>query len=261
MHFGLYRKWMNPFDLEGMLDRMNREVLERLGLGDASGCRLLDMGCGLGATSRVAARMFPQARITGVTLVPWQIKHARALSGDSKLYANLAFVHSDYTAISFPDGSFDGIYALESACHADGYDKKDFIREALRLLRPGGRLVVVDGFLKTTGPHNSLFRACLKRVSAYWALETFAHLGAFTERLEACGLVDIRSTEESWSIAPSVMHIPRVTLKFLLSPRFRRGSKLRGRRREHVVACLLAPILGMSRKSFGYYIVTGRKPD
>ncbi len=41
-----------------------------------------------------------------------------------------------------------GAYAIESSCHAPGADKDAFIREASRLLGPGARLVVADGFLK-----------------------------------------------------------------------------------------------------------------
>jgi SAM-dependent methyltransferase len=260
MHFGIYRRGMNPFDLESMLDRMNREVLELLALGDARGCRLLDMGCGLGATARMAARLHPGARITGVTLVPWQVDRARALASDPALYGNLDFEQCDYRATRCPDGSFDGVWALESACHASGLDKAEFIREAHRLLKPGRRLVVVDGFLKGAAPLNPLLGACMKRMTAYWALETFAEIGAFTRRLDECGFVDLQVRDESWSIAPSVLHIPRVTLKFLLSPRFRRGARLRGRRLQHVIACLLAPIVGLARSRFGYYVVCARKP-
>jgi len=43
----------------------------------------------------------------------------------------------------FKSGSFDVIFALESVCHSD---KEKFLREAYRLLKKSGRLVVVDGF-------------------------------------------------------------------------------------------------------------------
>ena len=182
------------------------------------------------------------------------------MSAEPGLYSNLSYVQGDYTRTGFPDDAFDAAYALESACHAAGYDKVEFVREAFRVLRPGGRLVVVDGFLKKTTPMNALLRGCMARVTSYWALETFAEIGAFSRCLSDCGFVDVGKSDESWSIAPSVMHIPRVTAKFLLSRRFGPKSKLRGRRREHLVACLLAPVVGMARSRFGYYILTARKP-
>ena len=46
----------------------------------------------------------------------------------------------------FSDNSFDVVWAIESVCYAD--DKKDFLKEAYRVLKIGGKLVVADGFLK-----------------------------------------------------------------------------------------------------------------
>src|SRR5712692_5715308 len=74
MHFGFYRSGMNPLNLEGMLEQMNGEVIKLLALEDAPRPHLLDMGCGLGATARYAAVAMPNARVCGVTIVPWQLE-------------------------------------------------------------------------------------------------------------------------------------------------------------------------------------------
>ncbi len=56
-------------------------------------------------------------------------------------------IQGDYEDTILPRNSYDGVYALESSCHARGADKGALLAEAHRLLRSGGRLVVADGFL------------------------------------------------------------------------------------------------------------------
>lgn len=259
MHFGYFKPGMNPFRLEPMLERINREVVARLGLPSDQNCRLLDMGCGLGATARTVAGLLPLVRVTGITLVPWQVEKARELTAEHPRSAQLEFTQGDYCAMPYATGSFDGVYAIESCCHADGYDKADFVREAHRVLRPGQRLVVADGFLKKTTRPNALLRYCLGKLSEFWALETFPEIQRFVARLEAEGFADVEVEEVSWNIAPSVMHIPWVMTRFLFRELFRGKGRLSRRRRGHLIACLLAPIVGMARRRFGYYLIVACK--
>ncbi|MBC8869677.1 MAG: methyltransferase domain-containing protein [Planctomycetes bacterium] len=259
MHFGYFRLGMNPFVLERMLDEMTRQVIVRLGLDYDEENRLLDMGCGLGASARLAAREFSGLRIDGITLVPWQVEQARRLAAEDGLHGSITFHQDDYTDASFADDTYDGIYALESACHAAGYDKEGFVREAARMLKPGRRLVVADGFLKGTQRMNPLLRWCIGRVSKNWALETFAELDHFTDCLERNGFEDVQVEDISWQIAPSVMHIPWVTARFLVHELFKTRLRMNRVRWGHILACVLAPLVGMARTRFAYCLVTARK--
>jgi MPBQ/MSBQ methyltransferase len=63
----------------------------------------------------------------------------------------------------------------------------------------------------------------------------------------------------SWRIAPSVLHVPRVTLKFLASELLLRRKRLNSVRWGHIVACLLASFIALGRRYFGYYLVTAEK--
>src|SRR5215467_9363872 len=80
MHFGYYHAGANPFNREAMLEQMNAEVLARLQVDGLAEPQLLDLGCGLGATLRSFARRLPNARLSGVTRVPWQVEQARILN-------------------------------------------------------------------------------------------------------------------------------------------------------------------------------------
>ncbi len=260
MHFGYYRFGANPFALEAMLDEMTAQVLRRNDLPANSNSHVLDMGCGLGAPARFAAANDPKLTIDAITLVSWQAEEARRLTLNSSVAERVNFVCGDYTASPFADGSFDGIYAIESACHDAGFEKAGFVREAYRLLKPGSRLVVADGFQLGLQPMHPLLAWCFHKVCANWALESFAEIDVFTARLRKEGFEVIEVSDFSWRIAPSVMHIPWVTIRFLVSQLLQNGLRLNRVRWGHILACVLSPIVGMARHRFGYYVMTAVKP-
>ncbi len=256
MHFGYFRRGLNPLRREEMLREMTRQVLARLDLDTDREHRLLDMGCGLGASSRFAAGAIPRWRIDGVTLVPRQVAQARRLARRQGVAARAKFYQADYTATPFATGSYHGVYAIESACHAPGLAKEGFAREAARLLAPGRRLAVADGFVKGRVPSSPLLAWCYRKVCANWALETFAEIGRFTGALERHGFEVLDVEDASWRIAPSVMHIPWVTARFLVKELIEERLKMNRVRWGHILACVLSPIVGMARRRFGYYLVT-----
>ena len=95
------------------------------------------------------------------------------------MHARVTCFLADYRALPFPDESFDGAYAIESSCYAAGADKADFLREALRVLKPGARLVVADAFLKRPGPLGGGLQRCYEAMCRFWRLEACAEIGAF----------------------------------------------------------------------------------
>ncbi len=52
LHFGYWRRWLNPFSRKPMLEEMNRLVFGRLGLDELASGTVGDLGCGIGAVSR-----------------------------------------------------------------------------------------------------------------------------------------------------------------------------------------------------------------
>src|SRR5215813_1441756 len=81
MHFGYWAWGLNPFDREAMLERTNGEVVARLDVGSGAS-HVADLGCGLGATARHLTRRYLRARVTGLTIVPWQVEQARRLGSE-----------------------------------------------------------------------------------------------------------------------------------------------------------------------------------
>ena len=105
----------------------------------APGARLVDIGCGYGATARRIAQAAGVA-VTGLTLSPVQAAHAPARPGVTLLVR-------DWLDNGLPAGGFDHGYAIESSEHM--VDKPRFFAEAARVLRPGGRLVVCAWLAQT----------------------------------------------------------------------------------------------------------------
>ena len=258
MHFGYYRAGMNPFDREAMLEQMNREVLSRLQLENAAMPRVLDMGCGLGATLRTIARTRPSADLHGITLVPWQLEHGRHLNQFSTQTATIHLALADYENTGYTAESYNAVYAIESSCYGAGANKSRLIREAHRLLRPGGRLVVADGFLtgdEFHGPQKTIFR----KLCECWVIDTFGDIRAFSRELHRAGFRDIVVERIQARVTPSVLQVPYVTLKFLLTDVLFGPRKMTRARWNNVLAPLLLPFVGFPVGPIAYYLVSATR--
>ena len=260
MHFGYYRAGANPFDREAMLEQMNAEVLARLQLNGIAEPKLLDLGCGLGATLRSFARRLPSAKLYGVTRVPWQVERARALNDTAGCGERVCVIEGDYEdATLLRSCGYDGVYALESGCHAHGADKGVLLAEAHRLLRPGGRLVVADGFLANDHFPSRLQRRIYQKLCECWVIEELAQLDRFTARLEQLGFRDIRVEHLQFRVAPSVAHVPWVTLKFLVTDVVFGKRAMTRARWNNVLAPVLLPLVSAPLGPMIYCMITATK--
>ncbi|MBL7742867.1 MAG: methyltransferase domain-containing protein [Chitinophagaceae bacterium] len=122
--------------------RMNEVMAEASAI--TSNERVLDAGCGVGGSSIFLA-MNVGCKLTGITLSERQVRQATANAQKKKVDGLVDFKVMNYCDTSFADESFDVVWGCESICYADS--KEQFIKEAYRLLKPGGRLVVADGFV------------------------------------------------------------------------------------------------------------------
>jgi MPBQ/MSBQ methyltransferase len=105
-----------------------------------SNAKVLDVGCGFGGTSRyLAKKLGPSAEVTGITLSPMQVKRGSEMANEQGV-ANAKFMVKDALKMDFPDNSFDIVWACESGEHMP--DKKKYIDEMMRVLKPGGKFVM-----------------------------------------------------------------------------------------------------------------------
>lgn len=188
-HFGLYTP--GTFTHGAALRNTNRLLADLAGVG--RGSRVLDAGCGVGGTTLWLARE-RGACVTGITLVPEQVETGRRRALAQGLAGLADFREADYTDTGLRAGSFDAVIATESLCHAP--DKAAFYREASRLLRPGGRLVLAE-YMRRAGDAGPGEAALVREWLEGWALPGIDTSTEHRAHAEAAGLENVRI--EDWS--------------------------------------------------------------
>jgi 2-polyprenyl-6-hydroxyphenyl methylase/3-demethylubiquinone-9 3-methyltransferase len=98
--------------------------------------QVLELGCGYG---RAALRFASVARrVVGVDTSMESLALARALDVSA---GRCEFLHMDASSLSFGDSGFDLVACIQNGLCAFGVDRKNLVREALRVARPGGRVL------------------------------------------------------------------------------------------------------------------------
>jgi MPBQ/MSBQ methyltransferase len=114
-------------------------VLDRIGL--SPGTTLLDVGCGLGGPSRMAAERYG-ARVTGVDLTPELVEAATALTGRVGLEELCRFSVASGETLPFEEGSFDAAMMIHVGMNIP--DKRAVFAEVHRVLSPGSVFVLYE---------------------------------------------------------------------------------------------------------------------
>jgi SAM-dependent methyltransferase len=116
-------------------------------LGDLAGKTVLEVGCGTGDDAREIAGLVGSAgKVVATDISATMIDEARRRSAGSDL--PIEFSIADLSALDFPDGTFDGVWAKLVLMHTQ--DIETSLDELVRVLRPGGRIAVYDIDFDTT---------------------------------------------------------------------------------------------------------------
>jgi ubiquinone/menaquinone biosynthesis C-methylase UbiE len=136
-----------PLEASDEPDRFCIQLYHRTATqADLSGKRVLEVGCGHGGGASYLVRTLHPASYTGLDLNPTGIAFCRKRHN----LAGLDFVKGDAQNLPFPDQSFDAVINIDSAYHYPHYPR--FLAEVVRVLRPGGHFLYVDGRLREQIP-------------------------------------------------------------------------------------------------------------
>lgn len=198
LHYGYWDATTKTF--REALANINRILSQQAGI--VEGMSVLDAGCGIGGSSIWLAKN-KQAAVTGITLSAKQAARANAYVKEIGLDSSVQFHVQDFTCTNFDDASFDIVWAIESVCHAS--NKEDFIKEAYRLLKPGGQLIMADFFIVKEGN-----AADDREINAWghgWAVPFFEKQPIFLKMLEDSGFRSIQMMDRTKHIVRSAKRL------------------------------------------------------
>ena len=168
------------------------------------GDNVLDAGCGIGGSSLWIAKNIC-CNVTGLSLSAKQVETANELAKSENLQSLAIFEQQDFTATKYEAESFDVIWAIESVCHAA--DKSNFINEAYRLLKKGGRLILADFFKKENLVGNDA--SLITKWANGWAIDDFATIEKFAQQLHTAGFINTNIENATTNIIPSAKRLYR----------------------------------------------------
>lgn len=236
------------------LKNMNRVLADRVTV--QPGERVLDAGCGVGGSSLWLAAQ-RNAEVVGITLVARQVAMARSYAAQRGLSDRVRFEQADFTATPFPDESFDVVWAVESLCHAP--DKAAFYREAARLLRPGGRVVMAD-FVRVARPLDPTGEKLLREWLDGWAVPDIDTSSEHLGHLAAVGFTEPRLDDVTAHTRPSLRRLYRMAYWTYPLAVFGRVTGIRSAVQHGNVIASIRQYQALRHDAWFYSILSATKP-
>lgn len=224
VHFGYYD--LSARDHQSALAQMNYVLARAVDITEKD--NILDAGCGYGGSAMWLAKQYG-CHITGITLSPLQAAKGQRYVRERQLQDNVQIMQGDYTVLPFEDDTFDVYWALESLVHAD--DRNKVLREACRVLRPGGRLVIAEYTLREepalTGQEKEYLRPWLYN----WAMPQLLTKSDFTKILSENRFLEIKIQDVTDHVKPSLRRLEILSMlnypiALFIAPLFFRKERL-----------------------------------
>ncbi len=199
LHYGYWDKGIKR--LRQALVRMNDVLADKADIQATD--KVLDAGCGVGGAAIYLAKKY-HCQTHGISLSKQQVEFATQKSIENDIEAKVSFSVADFTQMPFEDESFDVVWAVESVCHA--HEKADFIKEAFRVLKKGGRLMMAD-FFRTMETPDAEANEWLDNWGKSWAVPEFEYIGSFEKKAAQQGFINIQVENITDRIMPSAKRL------------------------------------------------------
>jgi len=200
LHNGFYdKRHLTPFRA---LENTNRVLayLAKITPQD----KILDAGCGVGGGAVWIAKKIG-AKVTGINISSLQLDMARQLAREQDVNNLVNFENRDYCDTKFPNNTFDVVWMNDSSCHAE--NKETLVREAYRILKPGGRIIVSDGFtIKRKAELPNVLRKMQDKFEDGFAIGELATTEDFKNYLRRSGFRDIRIIDKTKATFPNFLY-------------------------------------------------------
>ena len=224
----------------------------------SKGTRVLDAGCGVGGSSILLAKEFESLGV-GLNFVTLQLDYAKKFAQKANVSQQLQWVCSDFHHTPFPNNSFDVVWAVESFCHSG--HKKEWVREMFRVLKPGGRLIIADGFQSDLQTKNIWLNFCYKWLLKGWALPHLSK-GCDTQNwFKEAGFANVECEDISEDVIFHAFKIYRFSFIFVPIRWLLKSIKLGSSEKLGNALATLGQYPSLKAKMWFYEIHLGTKPQ
>lgn len=203
LHYGIWEPGTRT--LQEAILNTNRGLIDLGGI--RSGEKVLDAGCGVGGSAIMLARS-PGCYVTGITLSAKQVATATAFAERHGVADRVQFAVNDYTQTGYASGSYDYVWAIESMQTAP--DRALFFKEAARVLKPRGKIVIADCF--KARPYDINTEPQMITMLNGWAMSDLKTIVEIEQIAQPFGLALKHNRDVSGEIRKSVHAIYRAAL-------------------------------------------------
>lgn len=253
MHFGYWSPGVRSHS-ESLVE-MNRVLAERVGIGPED--TVFDAGCGVGG-SAIWLALERGARVMGLSPVPRQVADARRNARQSGAADAVSFVVGDYAATGFDAGRFSVAWFLESLCHAP--DKAAVLREAFRVLAPGGRVAICE-YVRTRRPLDPAGETLLGDWLQNWAIPDIATADELTGWVRDAGFEAIEASDVTDAVRPSLERLHRITARLAPAEGLLHRLRLRSDWAHANTVGAFNQLPALDSGLWRYLILSARRPE